>query len=464
MSEQSPQRFGNMVRWWHIVLFLFLTTVLLTPIGIRTARLAGVPDIPHPFDVAAFGSVQIAPEENAFTLYSQLRGALSPMPRAAGDQYEATIAEGWGAAGPELRAWVEQNRGLLEMFRVACERPDAMYLQPSNQTLNTIFEEVHGLRELSRLAILEGARLEHEGDDQGAWDCYRMVLQCSRHVGRHGGRVERQVGAALHRLATDATLRWCQSAALDPQALRTALQEVRAIYLTSIPDSETLKTEYLVCLQALGDPELFQGPGGTATQQLMSRNPLTYILGEPELSLRVVKLYWTNIMSGCDLPRNLRPTAIDTYGLRDCTIALPDGQTASPQEIAAWLRRTTTAAMLFPNCREAVNTTDREVARQMLLKLALSIQRYQREQGTLPRSLSDLNADFSGSLPTDLFGSGEPLRFRVEEHPAEGITLWSLGADEVDDEGRVEAQLQFTPGPGDIIVKVRPLKHPELDE
>ncbi|MFN0050759.1 MAG: hypothetical protein ACKV0T_01120 [Planctomycetales bacterium] len=464
MSQQRPQRFGNLVRWWHIVLFVLLVTVLLAPFVIRSARLAGIPDIPDPFDVAAFGFVPLDPEDNAFTLYTQLCAGLRPMSHEAGEQFDGAVTEGWSAAGPELREWLQQNRGLLTGFRAASERLDALYHQPAELTISTPLPTVQGLRELSRLAILEGTRLEHEGNYPAAWNCYRMVFRCSRHLGHHGTIIERLVGVALHAVATNAMLRWSEAPAVDAAQLRTALQDVRTSYKKTPSISMAFKTEYLVNMKTLRNPDRFQELGGDATQNLLRIRPLAYVLGEPEISRRVLKHFWTNVLSGCDMSRDQRPLIVLGAAVVDRPVELPDDTTASPQEISSWLQRTILARLLVPAVKQVVESTDREAARQLLLELALSIQRFRRERGEWPHSLSDLHADFPESLPIDPYGTGTPLGFRAEEDPSEGTTIWSIFTDGVDDEGRVDGRKPEAAGRGDLIVKVRERNAPREQE
>ena len=60
---------------------------------------------------------------------------------------------------------------------------------------------VQDLRTLAHLGALEGSRHEEPGDMDEAWRWYRAILRCSRHVGRHGVLIERQVAASQHEVA-----------------------------------------------------------------------------------------------------------------------------------------------------------------------------------------------------------------------------------------------------------------------
>ena len=79
-----------------------------------------------------------------------------------------------------------------------------------------------------------------------AWDWYRAMLRFSRHVGRHRCLIEREVGAAVHELATRRILHWAADPRVDAQQLRHALADTMAADALTPPLSEALKMEYLM--------------------------------------------------------------------------------------------------------------------------------------------------------------------------------------------------------------------------
>src|SRR4051794_35272117 len=73
----------------------------------RAVSLNGLPEVGDPFDVAAFESVRVPDDRNAFVLYRQ---AVAQWKRTAGTSDLATPSRGdatggWSKASPAVRAW-----------------------------------------------------------------------------------------------------------------------------------------------------------------------------------------------------------------------------------------------------------------------------------------------------------------------------------------------------------------------
>jgi hypothetical protein len=269
--------------------------------------------------------------------------------------------------------------------------------------------------------------------------------------------IERLVGNALHAMATESSVRWSARPGVGASELRTALNDVRAIYKTTAPASGPLKVEYLSFVNLLDDP-------GALDSDARSRAGLPgrggwlvlYPLGEPEMSRRVAKLAWTNWLSECDRPRRLRsPVSAGALALFD-----PVSETGSkeegrrPDQIEAALKRSYVARLMIPATQLYFSAQDREAARQGLLEALLALQFYHRERNEYPDSLDNLVGIVLDIVPVDPFGNGEPLHYRREQDPAEGCTIWSIGPDGVNDDGRIDVN---TSGKlGDIILNAKP--------
>jgi type II secretory pathway pseudopilin PulG len=158
------------------------------------------------------------------------------------------------------------------------------------------------------------------------------------------------------------------------------------------------------------------------------------------MSRRVAKLIFTNWLSQCDRPRRSRmPFAEDAEALftPDPNDSPPPGGLAT-FEINRWLQRTRFAMVILPASLQIVDANDREQARLRLLEAVLALQLYHRERGHYPDSLENLVGSGLDELPVDPFGPGEPVHYRQADQPADGFTVWSIGPDAVDDEGRVD--------------------------
>jgi hypothetical protein len=392
-----------------------------------------LPDVPDPFDVAAFIRATVPPDENAFELYRQATAKLRPLPPDQQAAYEAVFRSGWDAVTPELQQWLEQNGAALALYREGSARPDAMADPPGTPVAN-LTPATQELRALARLARLEGARLEHEGDSAGAADLYRVILRSSRHAGRRGPALHRLIGVALHALAADVLVRWAAAPELDPALLRAVLADVREIDRQTVLLSQPLKGEYV------------------GAQISLDALPATVFL-QIGTARRCLRLGFENWLSQCDRPRPQRMgTLPGDSGLFQADPAGPVPRMSAAQ-IEASAIGVPLAKPVFPAIRQLIDAHDRERARQVLLETALALQLYAREHGDFPETLVPLAGSALEEIPADPFGHGEPLRYRRATDGS--ATLWSIGPDEVDDDGLVD--LLTTPGTkGDLVLSLSP--------
>jgi hypothetical protein len=178
--------------------------------------------------------------------------------------------------------------------------------------------------------------------------------------------------------------------------------------------------------------------------------------GEPESSRRVAKLVYTNWLSQCDRSREQRNRINTCYGplfVPDPTIGAmaPADTTAESLEwciSCAFLRN-----VIMAPVPEFMTEVDIEQAVQRLLETALAAELFRREEGNYPERLEQLIGRGFDEPPTDPFGEGEPIRFRRELEAEEGVTLWSIGKDETDDDGLERTQDAAN---WDIVIRLKP--------
>jgi hypothetical protein len=78
--------------------------------------------------------------------------------------------------------------------------------------------------------------------------------------------------------------------------------------------------------------------------------------------------------------------------------------------------------------------------RRSALELVLALQLHSREHHEFPASLQELvERGYLKSVPIDTYGKGEPFRYRRESPSDRGAIVWSIGPDEIDQNG-VEAE------------------------
>jgi len=453
-------------RFWRQKWFLVLavlaaisaTMVVTLAILMHCIQLQEVPDIKEPFDLDKFGHVDVAPEDNAFELYRAASAKLVSQTNASRtDAVDAVLYGGWLKSSEELRDWLEENREALELFRQASERPEAVYFQPAEKTIVSPQLVVSNhLRTLAQLACLEAARLEANAKPAAAWTWLSALLRASRHSGSHGCTVERMVGITMHRYAYAAIVIWAANPRLAVADLRHVLADVRKIHARTVPASETLKVEYLITRKNYADLNLFSRdldfPWYIANSFVM------YPMGEPEMGRRLTKMIWTNWLLECDRPRHLRrPDAAGTarlYALDHDVASIEGG--LSNARIESCLKRSVLGKHFLIPPQDFIIWHDCEAAKQRILEVALALLIYFHEHAGFPETLEQLVGHGLDEVPVDPFGTGESIRYRREPLAADGVTIWSIGSDGVDDDASFPSNKSRADDRGDILRQIWP--------
>jgi hypothetical protein len=421
-------------------------------------RLFAPPLIGEPFDTRVFAAFSIPTNQNAFTDYRQAANSLAPNPKlSAGDAQAAffknlndTIEGGWSKANPDLRKWLAENEAALGIWKRGTEKADGMEVPPDQVDINTLLPTSQGLRDLARLALLEAARTGAEKPPAEAWPWYRGVLRSSRHVARHSVNIQRLIGAAIEAITVEPVLRWSSRRELTAADLRRALTDVLVIDKMTPPASENLKAEYLWSRNTMKNV-----PAGWAGVPL-------WFIGYPARTQEALNIVYANWLSQVDRPRFRRK--VTQGGLQ---FFIPDAETPhdpkilTPAEIEdrVGLARGSIQARLIslvlPAMTAFVDAVDREQTRQAALILGLALELYYREHGHFPAKLDELvEAKYLAAIPADPFGKGEPFHYRRDADPKAGALLWSVWLDGIDQQGKLEADLQHKGSPGDRIFRL----------
>jgi hypothetical protein len=385
-------------------------------------QLWGLPDVGEPFDVAAFEADQQVPDDrNAFVNYrvaasmmDGLRGAFAVKHGVIEAEFEAD----WSKADPAWREFVADAGPTLAAWRAGSEKPDARYNHPEGLSMRTLLPVTQELLMLGRLAVLEGSRLEAEGDPAGAWGWYRAALRSSRHLGKHGFQIERSFGIVVHDEASKALTRWASDPRVDAAMLRRALDEVIAIDAMTPPLSESLKLNHLVFVHSLGDPTLIEdllvsrdfGLPTDWSQELpvpqAARRPIqaarVLAADDRERSLRLARLMTANWLAQVDKPPHRRAKIarndprIYEHGPSDP----PASRALPPEELSRWLDSSLLASRYFRGLSTFAPLVDLERSRQAALVVHLASELFRREHGgTPPPSPAALVGPYLKALP-----------------------------------------------------------------
>ena len=409
-------------------LLLFLTIGLLFLAGVlegwRGASLIGLPDIGDPFDVTAFRVFRIPDDQDAALLLRQAHEMLTAMPGLPSAVLQAGPVAGWSKAAPELRDWVMANRGVLEMFRDAADRPDANAGFGRDRDLNYL-----NLGKFIWLALLEASRHVERGDMAEAWTWYRAVIRLKVHVTRRGSLFQRLSVDGNSSSLEQCIANWTADRRTIVSLVRRALDDVRAAEPKQEWEGTSLRVEYLDRMKDLDKDWGWVQRGEEKDQHVRIGDgelppyvgwipyaAKRYLSSEPERSRRVMRLAFANWLAHADDkdPRHKKPSARVTFKVDARTSAVcfypvnatgpAAAQQLTPHHLARW----------FAGCRDAkvlldfwpwpgIQATERRKHHALAVLLAGEL--YRRDHGKPPPSEESLLGPYLDHLPGD--GSDE---------------------------------------------------------
>ena len=264
----------------------------------------------------------------------------------------------------------------------------------------------------------------------------------------------------MHALTADALVLWSRDSRIDAALLRTVRDEVREIYRMTPKPGATLDVEYFSISHAIDNPQDYAADSPPPHRRRSKQDVAwVYFLGEPEYSHRIVRQVLTNWVSQIDLPLRERAKRFGTYDLYELPEPVVGTRSLMPQQLQLATDRSLWAKIVLPPTRLLEMATDRELVREQLLDLHLSVQLFAREHGgNLPEKVDELVPQYVMNLPLDLWGPAVPLKYRRQPGTLKA-TLWSVGPDGVDDGGTKEwpdaPDGQAAPGSGDWILPFR---------
>ncbi len=200
---------------------LVLASVLLLVLCVSGCGGSGneptVPDVGVPFDLKAFEAYSLDAADNADSVYLLAQQSLVKLDSKTGTfaQNQATEKSarqaalvGWSEANADARKWLDANERALDVWKVGTARDEAIEVPLRDFACDVLLPVSNDARVFASLALLKASRLASEGQAAHAWNWYRATLRYSRHLGMHGGIIERMVGTDVYRLARDPILNW----------------------------------------------------------------------------------------------------------------------------------------------------------------------------------------------------------------------------------------------------------------
>ena len=449
---------------WSVGGLLALVLLALVPFAVRAFFLSMVPDMAEPFDVAAFVKDDIPPDENAFTEYRQamamrkrLIEGLVARAKTEPTTHDDIYHHGWEAADEEMRAWLEEHRAALAVWRRGTEKSRAFEVSPGEMTFATNLEASQELRGFARLARVDQMRCLHEGDVDEAWTLARAVYRSGGHASTRGPMISGLIGIAMHAISGAAIARWAEHPSVTGDQLRTALAQVKDDFTLYGSESNMLKTEYLALRNSLRSRDWIQFMGAVSVGSPFSDDRIPdsvtrgflWVVGEPELTVRVAREILANQIREVDKPLAERQKLVGAgkamlFDIDTNATRLP-GE-LDPDGIDRGLNVSIICKLLLSATKQVDDSVHRFRGRQAALEALLAAQAYRRDKGEFPESLEQLVPEYLAAVPLDPCDRhGGRILYRRDE--ATKAVVWSVSVDGNDDGGVVESE---TGQPADV--------------
>jgi hypothetical protein len=401
--------------WKRRGLVLLYLTIALTAgvVGWREVSLWRLPDAPESFDLAKYGRVEVPDADNAMVAYREVFARFGDLDarKYKVESVKAWYVYDWSAADPEVRRWAEDHRAALEAWLPANDRPDSLLVQPEELRIATRLEEAQTLRPYTRLALLEGSRLEQSGDLAGAWRMYRATLRASRHVARHGGTNQRLIGHAILTKAAQNIETWIDRPGMTPELIRRAIGDVEACRAMTSPASEAVRAEYFSTRDLVNDTDGWanlsdSGPYSRTNwlnQFGGGRWARRFVRNDPERSARVLRLIAAGYLAQCDRPPALRPKLVyPNWMIYDHDKLTPQAvREISPEALEAWTRDSILYA-IGPFSNMLQSRLDTEPGLLENLALTMAERAFAIERGRPPRTYGELLGPYLRTLPAGI--------------------------------------------------------------
>jgi hypothetical protein len=399
-----------------------LYTLIIIGIGVllwRRSRLAGLPDVPAPFDPKPLLALSVPDDRNAYVLYHEARLKLKRNQAIERRIFGGAYA--WPSKDEEALAFLASNDEAVELWLKGTTKPDALPCPIAQLGPETGLPDLAVQRPLFWHALTRASREESQGEMAGAWVWYRGLIRSSRHSGRHAPWIGRVLGCSHDTSTGRRIATWAADPRVDSSLLSRALHDVLDANTLTPPDAEAIQLAYVEAAHVFRDPEqvsrlLVNDPWDIGEMDKKEwknhipwlRRARWFLANEPERSWRVVQLSFTNLLDHWDDTPSQRPPMVGTVKSPQILFNAPfraprEARGVSPTSLAAELEAAVLNKTLsLSNLGRYRKHFDRDRSQRANMVLDLARQLYAREHlGQLPVSDKLLIGTYLDRLPDD---------------------------------------------------------------
>jgi hypothetical protein len=376
------------------------------------------------------------------------------------DEIGRTAQRPWTAKQyPRVAEWLKANEKPLAVVLEATKRP--RYFSPlvptrskkgSSGLIGALLPGVQQCRELAQALTARAMLAIAEGRLDDAW---RDLLAChrlGRLVARGATMIEALVGIAIDAIASNADVALLERAGtdakVDAKQIRSWLRDLQRLPpMPSMAEKIDLGERFmgldcfmLVARGGMGALEALSG-GPPKDENPKMKHALDAIDWDP--ALRLANKWYDRMAAAMRIKdrterekqlnqieedlKKQRKEIVDSGAVSKILLAL----TMTPQKMGKQIGQIM-ITLLMPAVRKVQQAHDRSEQIQRNLHVAFALACYRREHGRYPDKLDALAPAYLKNVPQDMF-AGAALIYRPTE---KGFLLYSIGANERDDEGR----------------------------
>ncbi len=331
----------------------------------------------------------------------------------------------------DSRVFLEKHQPLLDALRPVLKMPTGRFsVAHAKNPLNTLLPNLHGSRTAARLARLDTILRLVDGDAGGAVDA--TILQ------RHIAGSLNEIPSFLSHLVQRA----CDRVALE------SVEDV--LHAVAAPEADLVRLRDAIAARRLGNPMLWsmwsERAFAVETLDLCASGELTVaelrdlgftgpsILGMnplPEFTVR------KNQILAVELLTRLVDAGEDLHAMREA--AVQSNTEVDRLSDSYFLTKT-----IVWGPERAVYLQIKHNAILDCTLAGIAAERFRLANRRWPASLDQLVPTYLDQVPADPFAEGQPLKLATTD---QGIVIYSIGDDGIDDGGQVAAEQNQRVGP-----------------
>jgi hypothetical protein len=420
-----------------------LVTVLVLAtawtVAVYGRRVAIIPALSEPFDVAAFLARRVSNEENAARHYREAVATARQLILSHSDrppivrQTRPSDFLVWLDLTPPLDEdlFLDATEPVWASARAAADMPHAMFQDPSDGGSSNAGIELSELRELAAILERRADILRRGGHLADALTHHLAVVALGRHCAQLAGRDQQMIGTIIESIGCHGVQQWAAESSLTEELAEQAFRSFPTIPAEIERPECAVMVEYLRLRRMLGsDAKSVERLVAERTPAALRRAtlralappiPWPFAQWELERGRRLIRCVAANQLAAARLEPWQRAPRVGHMTRNTLSVAGLFGVPPMPhhvllyddadaERLAGWLDDTPWLNVLL--LYGTPDPNDMVTVRRRATSLILGLRAYQLNSGRYPDELESLQPQYFAELPLDPY-SGRAFGFSV---------------------------------------------------